>query len=203
MNIDSISQKLIRPTQINYWDVFDLYKNTSGEYNKWAKYSQEIAIAHFQSCKNEFKKMKWLKGQIRLSHLYPLTLCIGPRWIIKLACQNNKCPNYNLTSCEGCTDPNESSTPTLGKLVQTANTLNPLDTIYANSRIQMKIHSIQEAIIHNKTHLSIIIFDNTPPYLFDGNNRLISVSIMEGMANIYIDCYIGIKKDDNYKQGQT
>ena len=202
-NLEFITEKVVRPTQINYWDVFNFYKYASGEYNKWAKYSQEIAISHFESCKKEFSKMKWLKGQIRLSHLYPLTLCIGPPWIIKLACQNTKCPKYNLTLCEECTDPNESSTPTLGKLVKTANTLNPLDTIYANSRLQMKIRSIQETIIHNETHLSIIIFDNTPPFVFDGNNRLISASIMEGMENIYIHCYIGIKKNDNHEQGPT
>ncbi len=181
---------------MNYWYVFNHYKYTSGEFHKWSRYNQEIAISHFQSCRDEFRKMKWLKGQVRLSHLYPLTLCIGPPWIIKLACQNNKCPNYYATECEVCIDPNESTTPTLGKLVETVNTLNPLDTIYADSRLQQKVRSIQESIIHNKAHLAIIIFDNNPPFVFDGNNRLISISIMKGMENFYIDCYIGILKKE-------
>lgn len=198
INIKPLIQKTIKLTKVNYSNAYNLYRNEGGEYNKWAKYGEDVAISHFMNCENEFSKMNWIKGQIKVFDLYPLSLCIGPPWITKLACQNTKCPNYNLLVCEECKDPKESITPTLGKMVNTINNLNPLDTVYSNTRLQRKIKSIQETILQKSCLLSIIIFDNSPPYVFDGNNRLISLAIMKGMENFYIDCYIGIKKyNDN------
>lgn len=193
-NIEPLLQKVVGLTNIDYLNVYNFYKYTSGEYHKWARHGEGIAISHFQNCEDEFSQMNWVMGQVKVIDLYPLTLCIGPPWIIKLACQNQKCPNYNLLVCEECQDPIESSTPTLGKMVTTINNLNPLDTIYANSRLQQKFRSIQENIRNKSCLPSVIALDYSPPYVFDGNNRLIALAIMEEMKNLYIDCYIGIKK---------
>lgn len=194
MNIEPLLRKVIKPTKIDYLNVYNFYKDVSGEYNKWSKYGLEIANSHFQSCEKKFSKMNWVMGQVKITDLYQLSLCIGPPWIVKLACQNNTCLNYDLLVCEECKDPKERSTPTLGKLVNTIYNLNPLDTIYANSQLQLKIRSIQEKIAQKSCFPSIIVVDHSPPFVFDGNNRLIAIAIMHGMENFCIDCYIGIKK---------
>ncbi|MHB1420078.1 MAG: hypothetical protein ACYCX4_10950 [Bacillota bacterium] len=175
-DIKEILRAATNVLEYSWQNVFNLYH--SQEEAKWIRIHGEIAAKkHFSHAEKYFSQKTWYRGQIKIKNLHPVTMCIGIQWIQRLACPSHlgsKCPN-----CSG-------KEPTLKKIVK--NIQFNMDT-----KVIPKILSIQKGFNDgNLDNVFVIIVDGKPPYLYDGNSRLIAIATLPKTEEYEITCYMGV-----------
>lgn len=178
ITVAQIKDKLESIQQCSWEEVFQLYWQS--EEAKWLRmHGEEKTKSHNLFAINTFKSQNWMKGYINIFDLYPISLCLHTEWIIKLS-------NPPLDSCSNNAT-NKNTNPTLQDVVSNLNDYPGL--------IPEKIRSIQNSIIKKELpfeDIFEIIVDHNPPYVYDGNNRLIAVATLSNTIVEKIVCYLGI-----------
>lgn len=104
-NIKSVSKE----------DAFHFYKYDSGEHKKWLEEHRERKTQeHFELFEKIFNSREWFFGNIRISSLHLATMCIGSKFLNRLACSKVTCPEFYKINCS-CNDSEQIQTPTFKK----------------------------------------------------------------------------------------
>lgn len=111
-------------------------------------------------------------------------MCNAPS-IRKTACSKVKCDDYSNEECPNCNDLEETLLPTLNKVKANISFNQKANSI-------RKIKELQNVITSGQNiDLSVIIINGNPPYVTDGNHRLMALATLLGYENYQIKCYIG------------
>lgn len=170
---DQLENSIVVP-----WEkVYGVYEKQ--ERPKWLEMHDDLMTSNqLIHTRTVFSGRVWHEGDIRIGALYPVSLVRGTSWIQRLACSGHiegNCPN--------CTN------PILEQVVINIH-------LNRESKNYPKILSIQEKYRSGElVDPFVIIVDDDPVYVYDGNSRLMSIASLPDTENDRIKCYLGSRQN--------